>query len=110
MIVKNLTRKTIIAKDLKEAKTWEDLTLGLLKKTNPRSLMFKINSGIHTFGLKEAIDVTVIDQQNKVRKLAVVKPNSVFFWNPKYNLILELPKGTIQKSKTKLSDLLSFGI
>jgi len=110
VIVKNLTRKTIISKDLKEAKTLEDQVLGLLKKSNPRSLLFKISTGIHTFGLKQEIDVMVLDSSQKVVKQAVIKPNSVFFWNPKYGLILELPQGTIQKSKTKLSDLIGFGI
>ncbi len=110
MIVKNLTQKTVISEDCKECKSWENQVLGLLKKDNPRSLLFKTKSGIHTFGLKEDIDVIVLNNNHQVVKLAEVKPNAFFFWNPKYNLILELPKGTIKKSKTKLSDQISFSI
>lgn len=108
MIVRNLTRKTIISADCKEGKSIADQSLGLLKKSNPRSLLFKTSFGIHTFGLKESIDVMVLDGKGKVVKLGEVNPNSFFFWNPKYGIVLELPKGTIEKSKTKLGDLISF--
>lgn len=108
MIVKNLTQKTIISKDLKEAGSIFDNLSGLLKKSNPRSLLLKTRLGIHTFGLKTVIDIIVLDRNNRVAKLAVVKPNSIFFWNPKYNLVLELPKGAIKKSKTKFNDLVNF--
>lgn len=108
MIVKNLTQETIISTDCKGAKSLEDQVLGLLKKSNPRSLLFKTRFGIHTFGLRDEIDVLVLNQQRRVVKLATVKPNFYFFWNPKYNLVIELPKGAIKKSKTKLGDLITY--
>lgn len=109
MVLKNVTKNTILAKDLKEAKSALDLTLGLLRKSNPRSLLFRTNLGIHTFGLKEAIDVLVLDGNFRVVKLKQnLKPDFLFFWNPKYNLVLELPVGTIKKSKTTILDLIRF--
>ncbi len=108
MILKNLTRKTVLATDLKEAVSASDQVLGLLKKSNPRSLLFRTRAGIHTFGLKVPIDVIILDSDHKVIKLATVKPNSLFFWNPKYDIVIELPKEAITKSETKLGDAIIF--
>ncbi len=106
MIVKNLTKNTVISFDLKEAKTLLDQAFGLLKKSNPRSLLFKTRFGIHTFGLKKPIDILVLDKNYRVVKSTQVLQNSLFFWNPLYNLIIELPAGTIKKSKTKTEDII----
>lgn len=98
----------MVIRDLKEAKTFTDRFLGLLRPSNPRSLLFKTRFGIHTFGLKESIDIVVLDDKYNVVKLGeFIKPNRLFFWNPKYNLVLELPKGTIAKSHTKIGDILN---
>ena len=109
MTLSNLTKKTILTRDLKHAKSFSDQILGLLKKSNPRFLLFYTNAGIHTFGLSDEIDVIVLGDDFKVKKLKKsLKPNSIFFWNPKYNCVIELPKGTIAASKTTLDDKLSF--
>ena len=108
MILKNISKGTIISRDLKEANSLVDLLFGLLRKSNPRSLLFKTRLGIHTFGLKEPIDVIILDKNARVVKLCEnLKPNCFFFWNFKYNLVVELPKETIRKSKTKVLDKLS---
>lgn len=111
MILKNITKNTILATDLKEAKSVVDLTFGLLKKSNPRSLLFKTHFGIHTFFLKNPIDVLVLDKNFKVIKLKEnLKPNRLFFWNPQYSIIIELPPETIKKSKTALSDQINIAL
>lgn len=84
-----------------------DKFLGLHRKSNPKILIFKTRFGIHTFFLKEAIDVIVLDSGSRVVKKATLKPNKLFFWNPKYSTVIELPKGFIKKSKIKLRDKLS---
>lgn len=106
MTLKNLTRKTIITKDLKEAKSFLDQLLGLNRQSNPKSLLFKTRFGIHTFGLKEEIDMLVLDQNWRVVKLATIKPGNFFFWNPKYEIVIELSRGSIKKSKTNLGDIM----
>lgn len=79
----------------------------MLRKSNPRSLLIETRFGIHTFGLKKQIDVLVLDERHTIQSIKVsLKPNRVFFWNPKYSLILELPAGTIKKSKTEIGDKL----
>ncbi len=108
MILKNISQGTIVATDLKEATSFLDLALGLLRKSNPRTMLFKTHFGIHTFFLKEPIDVIVLDEQFKIVKITEnLKINKLFFWNPKYFLVIELPKNTIRLSKTKTKDRLS---
>lgn len=107
MVVLNKTRKTTLTKNLKEAKSFMDSFFGLLRQSNPRSLLFKTRFGIHTFCLKVPIDVIVLDSKFRVVKLQEsLKPNRLFFWNPKYNLVIELSEGTINKSKTQIKDSL----
>lgn len=108
MILINIGNSNVISNDLKVARSFLDLSLGLLRKSNPRSLLFNTRFGIHTFFLKDEIDIIVLDQKNRVVKLkSDLKPNRLFFWNPKYFLVIELPKNTIKTSQTKLNDILS---
>lgn len=105
MILKNVTKNEVICKDLKYAQSFLDLLLGLINPKNPRFLLFNTRFGIHTFFLKEAIDVVILDNKKKVVLLRVnLKPNQIFFWNPKHHWIIELPKGTINKTKTEVND------
>lgn len=103
----NKSNNTIISQDLKKAVTFFDKTLGLLNKSNPRFIMFQTRFGIHTFFLNKPIDVIVLDRDFKVVKVAqTLKPNKLFFWNPRYSYIIELPQGTIIKTNTQTGDIL----
>lgn len=96
-----------MAEKAKECTSLLDKSLGLFVKSNPRCLMFKTRFGIHTLFLKETIDVLVLDKKGKVVKMGnSLRPNSFFFWNPKYNLVIEFPEGTIKKTETDLGDLI----
>ncbi len=109
MQIKNITRGTIVANNGKKATSLFDQLLGLHRKSNPRSIIFHTRFGIHTFFLKEPIDILVLDNRKKVVKIKKnLKPNRLFFWDPIYNTIIELPAGSIKKSKTGLFDTLSF--
>lgn len=108
MIIKNTTRQTRLATDLARVTSVIDQLLGLLRKSNSRSLLLNTRFGIHTFGLTAPIDVIILDDQLTVRKLCLMlKPNRILLWNPKFQLIVELPANTIINSKTKLNDQLS---
>ncbi len=101
----NLTKKTILSKDFKQANSFKDRSFGLLLSSNPRSLIFKTRFGLHTFFLKKAIDILVLRSDLTVVKLKKnLKPNKLFFWNPLYSLVIELPKNSIKTSKTSLGD------
>ena len=107
MQLKNITKSTIVTNDLKIAKSFYDKTIGLLSKKNPRSLLFYTRFGIHTIGLKLPIDILILDSNGKVVKLKKNCPtNNFFFWNPKYNQVIELPSNTIKKTKTQIGDQL----
>ena len=109
MVIKNLTKNKVITKDAKFAEFIIDKSLGLLKKGSPKTLIFKTRFGIYTFFLKEPIEIVVLDKDLKVVKLKEsLKPNRLFFWNPKYFWIIELVSGSINKSKIQKGDLLKF--
>ncbi|MCL5071519.1 MAG: DUF192 domain-containing protein [Actinobacteria bacterium] len=106
MILKNLNSGLLITSELKIADSFLDQLLGLLQKKN-KAMLFFTNFGIHTFGMKNSIDVLILNNQNIVVKIEKnLKPNRVFFWNLKFNKVIELPAKTIAKSKLKLGDKL----
>ncbi len=101
----------MLATDLKELKTFLDKSFGLLRQSNPRSLLLRTRFGIHTFFLKEPIDVLILNDTYRVVKVQEnLKPNLVFIWNPLFNIVLELPKGIIAKSKTTVGDTLKISV
>ncbi len=106
MILRNVTKKKVIAKDLQYLGSLWKKRWGLLNKNYSRSLYFKTRFGIHTFGLSHPIDVLILNHKFRVVKLKTIAPNSLFFWNPKFDKVIELKQGTINSSGTKLSDLL----
>ncbi|HBL52403.1 MAG: hypothetical protein A3D24_04440 [Candidatus Blackburnbacteria bacterium RIFCSPHIGHO2_02_FULL_39_13] len=109
MKIFNRTKKTTISTNAKLLTSFFDKSIGLLKKENPKCLVFKTRFGIHTLGLVSPIDVAILDNCNKVVKLRIlVKPNRIFLWNPKYSQVVELPENTIKISKTEIGDLISF--
>ena len=96
-----------MSRDLKKALGFFDSVSGLLNSSNPRSMLFETRFGIHTFFMKEAIDVLVIDKHFIVHKLRPsLKPFRAYFWNPMYTYVIELPSGTIDKSRTSKGDVL----
>ncbi len=104
MILKNLSQSTVLNCECKIVTSIVDSLFGLLKKDN-HALLLKTRFGIHTFGLSNNIDVIILNSTWKVVKLKQnIHPNRIFFWNPKFSLVLELPYGSIKKSNTKLGD------
>lgn len=107
MTIKNLTKNKILSNDAKFAKSFIDRLFGLLLKSNPRSLIFKTRFGIYTFFLKQPIDVIILDSNYRVIKLKKdLKPNRFYFWNLKFELVIELPSKTIFTSQTTVNDKL----
>ena len=109
MQLTNQTRKTTLSESLVVPKKLIDQTLGLLKYKTPVAMFLRTHFGIHTFGMQYAIDVLILDSQNSVVAMKEnMKPNRIFLWNPKYDTILELPRGTIQKTQTRINDTIIF--
>lgn len=65
---------------------------GLIGQKKIEPLFFQTRWGIHTFGVKKPIDVIILDDNHTVVAIKQnLKPNRIFFWNPKYQNVLELP-------------------
>jgi uncharacterized membrane protein (UPF0127 family) len=105
MKITNQTRNTILAEETIIPTSILDEALGLLRYKTPTAMLFKTRFGLHTFFMKYAIDVLILDETNHVAALKEnITPNQIYIWNPKHNTTLELPPGTIKKTKTKLGD------
>ncbi len=75
----------------------KDKTLGLIFRSDQQVVCFKTRFGIHTFGMNSAITVLVLDNSNKVIKVkANLAPNRLFFWNPIFDRVVELPARRVQ--------------
>lgn len=108
-MVKNISNGEIISEKVKLAKSFSDKTFGMILSKNSEGLIFKTRFGIHTFFMRKSIDVIVLDKENKVVQISEnLRPNNIFLWNPKFNIIIELPQGLVKKSKTKVGDSLKF--
>lgn len=106
MKIKNLTKNVVLSKDAKYCQDFWDRAFGLLLQSNPKSLLFKTRFGIHTIGMKNPINIIVLDDNFKVNKIKTLLPNRFYFWHPKYQWVLELPVGLT--SKISLGDKLDF--
>lgn len=88
---------------LKEAKSFKDKLIGLMFKKNINfALKFKCN-GIHTFFMKENIDVILCDKYNNILfTYKNLKKNKIIF--PKKNVYYtyELPSNTIKENIKKI--------
>lgn len=79
-------------------------SLGLIGKQKPENILIKTRFGIHTFGLRFPIDVLILDDNNRIVKLCEsLQPNKVFFWNIKYDTVIELPSEFINRSHLKIN-------
>lgn len=70
--------------------------------------MFETRYGIHTFFLKQDIDIVILNDKKQVVKLKHnLKPWRMLFWNPSYYRVLELEAGSILKFRVAIGDTLS---
>jgi uncharacterized membrane protein (UPF0127 family) len=107
-MLKNITKNTIISTSY-FYKTGLSKTKGMLLMTKAQTFVFKTRFGIHTFLMKFPIDLMVVDKNKSVVFIKEsVKPNRVILWNPKFDLVIEMPMGSIKNSKTKIGDILDF--
>lgn len=74
-----------------KATSRKDKALGLMFRNPPIPLYFETRFGIHTFFVKAPIFVYILDKNSHVVSVKRVNPWRVYFWNPKYSRVLELP-------------------
>jgi uncharacterized membrane protein (UPF0127 family) len=109
--IQNRTRASVLATEAELADTSKKRRTGLLKHDSlppGQGLWIVPCEGIHTFGMKFAIDVLFLDRKKKVLK---VRPHmgprriALCLWA---HSVLELPAGTIAAAATEPGDELEF--
>jgi uncharacterized membrane protein (UPF0127 family) len=107
MKILNLTRRNVLAENVKIPQNYFEEAKGLIGKDKAEPMLFKTRWGIHTFGVRFPIDVIIFDKNSIVVKIKNnLNPGRFFFWNPKYRNVLELPENEIKKSNLKIGDKL----
>lgn len=95
----------MITLKVKKVSSLKDKVQGLIGLEKPYALLIKTHFGIHTFGLKFPIDILILDKNSKVVAMKKnLKPKRIFFWNPLFDMVVELPKGLIAIEKIKIGD------
>ena len=107
-MIKNRTRKTVISKRHCRKAAFGKVK-GLIGEKTPEAIVFKTRFGIHTFLLQFPIDVIILDKNARIVAIKRnMKPNRVFFWNIRFDKVIELPVGGLEKSKTQIGDFVEF--
>ncbi len=112
MQLENKTRGTKIADKVELANTFWKRFRGLMlrrkfKKGN--AMLFEFDHtgrfGIHMFFVRFPIDLVYLDSNFKVVETrAGIKPWKTYMPKAGANYLVELPKGTISRTKTKIGD------
>ena len=90
---------------------FNDKTRGVMNLKENAAIFFKTRFGLHTFFIKNTLDIVILDKENRVVKIKKgLKSNKLFFWNPKYDKVLELPSGSIKDLKLNIEHILKFDL
>lgn len=109
-MIRNISNRKIVSENAREATGIIDKTFGMILAKNSAGLIFRTRFGIHTFFMSRPIDVIVLDSNNNVVQIQNnLAPSKFFFWNPKYDILIEVPQNSVKDSQTKIGDRLKFG-
>lgn len=108
MILTNITSNKVISDKVQVARSLAEKTLGLMDPRNSRFLVIHTRFGIHTFFLKEKIDIVLLNKNSRVvRLISDLNPNRILFYHPRINTVIEMPAGTIKRKAILLNDKIS---
>ncbi|HWP22749.1 MAG TPA: DUF192 domain-containing protein [Candidatus Binatia bacterium] len=114
MPVINLTKKTWLATKVKKADSFVTRLIGLLKRKHlgpEEALWLMPSKGIHTIGMKFPIDVLFLNKDNQVLGMVSgMLPYRISAVHLRGYSVLELPSGTIKKSRTEVGDELEISL
>jgi uncharacterized membrane protein (UPF0127 family) len=108
-VVRNVTRGTTLADRALVADTSEKRRTGLLKHASlpeGEALWIVPSEGVHTFGMKFAIDIVYLSKKKVVVKLRRNMVRRRISFCLRAHSVLELPVGMIDKSQTAVGDQL----
>lgn len=90
---------------VKVLKSFAEKFVGLIGSKQAYPVFFQTRWGIHTCGMRFAIDVLILDPQLQVVKIvANLLPNRIFLWPVVYQNVVELPDGDVRRLKIKIGD------
>lgn len=113
MQIRNFSKGEILAENAKEMKGIIERSIGLRFARKPRALIFPFNLDIKPvidmFFVKFPIDLVCLNKEKKVVELKEsLMPFKTFKPKQPINYIIELPKGTIKKTRTGLGNKIVF--
>jgi hypothetical protein len=104
----NLTKKTWLATKVRKADNFVTRLIGLLKRKHlgpEEALWLMPSKGIHTIGMKFPIDVIFLNRSHEVVGLiSGLAPYRISSVHLRGYSVMELPNGTIRKSRTEIGD------
>jgi len=112
-MLKNKTKNKILAKKEILCKSPFSKALGLMFSRKHKTLLFVFNkekiSSLHMFFVLFPIDVLYLDKNKKVVQLREnFKPFRILIAKKPAKYIIELPNKTIEKTNTRLGDIIVF--
>lgn len=109
IIVRNQTRRTVVADRAEMADTSEKRRTGLLKHARldaGEGLWIVPCESVHTFFMKFAIDLVYLDKNLKVKKVRSAVPAWRMSACLTAHSVLELPAGTAERTNMAVGDVL----
>ena len=107
---RNHTRNTVLAERARVADTMGSRMVGLLSSkglADGEGLWIQPCNSIHTWFMRFTIDAIFLDRENRVVKsVERMRPWRLTWIAPKAVGVLELPAGSIEKTGTKVGDVL----
>ncbi|MBL7051390.1 DUF192 domain-containing protein [Candidatus Woesearchaeota archaeon] len=112
-MLKNKTKKTLLSKKPKLCENLLSKTIGLMFSLKPKALIFKWEKekilSLHMFFVFFPIDILWLNKYKKVVQLKQnLKPFQILIPKKPAQYVIELPQGTITKTKTQVNDLIEF--
>lgn len=96
---------------IRKKATWIDSIRGLMFVKDIENTLIKTWFGIHTFFVREEIDVVITDKRFCVQIIKEsLARNRIYTWYPFFTNVLEMPKGSIKKFKIKHGDQLDISL
>ena len=112
LIARNIDTGAIVADNVAVAATHAERAVGLLSRTGlePGEALWIIPSrGVHTWGMRFAIDVLALDDRGIViDRVEALKPWRIRLPRRGTAGVLELPTGTLSASRTALGHRIEF--
>lgn len=109
LLVRNVTRQTVLATRLETAGTGNSRRKGLLGRNglaDGEGLWIVPCESVHTFFMRFPIDLVYLDRQHRVRKVrSAVGPWRISACLSAHS-VLELPAGVVAASRTQPGDVL----